>query len=289
VGKVARDGVPGAASESLDKRSHSGAEEMKSIHCLRHWYSLVVALLVLGGAMTGGTLVFAAGGTATSSATPSNATPGIGDSIVVTIAIDVSGVTAPDNALGSFTGTLGWNPAVLAYSSNSGIQAGFTGVVNATQAATGHIIFNGAKPSGATGNNTVLTITFDVVGAGTSALDLGYSAMSAASTFANLLPLLTVNDGQVVVTPAAQYTLTTAVSPVGGGSTNPAVGPHTYAYGTVVAVTATPAAGYTFSSWSGACTGTSACSVTMNANKTVTANFIALTGYTLYLPMISKN
>ena len=59
--------------------------------------------------------------------------------------------------------------------------------------------------------------------------------------------------------------------------------------GTAVAVTATPAAGYTFSSWSGACTGTGACSVTMNANKTVTANFTALTGYTLYLPMLSKN
>ena len=262
---------------------------MKSIRGLRHWYSLAVALVVLGGAMTGGAPVFAAGGTATSSATPSNATPSIGDSIVVTIAIDVSGVTAPDNALGSFTGTLDWDPAVFAYSSNAGIQAGFTGVVNTGSAGTGHIIFNGAKPSGATGNSTVLTITFDVVGAGTSALDLGYSAMSAASTFANLLPILTVNDSQVVVTPAAQYTLTTAVSPVGGGATNPAVGPHTYAYGTAVAVTATPAAGYTFSSWSGACTGTGACSVTMNANKTVTANFTALTGYTLYLPMLSKN
>ena len=91
------------------------------------------------------------------------------------------------------------------------------------------------------------------------------------------------------MTPAAQYTLTTAVSPVGGGTTNPAVGPHTYAYGTVVAVTATPAAGYTFSSWSGACTGTGACSVTMDANKTVTANFTALKRYMLYLPLLSRN
>ena len=144
----------------------------------------------------------------------------------------------------------------------------------------GSIAFNGANTTGATGNNVVLTITFDVVGGGTSSLDLGYSAMAAASTFANLLPNLTVTDGQVVASGPAQYTLTTAVSPAGGGTTNPAVGAHNYASGTVVAVTATAAAGYTFTSWSGACTGTGACSVTMNANKTVTANFTQIT-YTL--------
>ena len=260
---------------------------MKSIHSLRYWRLFVVALLALGGAMMGGAPVFAAGGSATSSATPSNVAPGIGDSIVVTIAIDVSDVAAPDNALGSFTGTLDWNPAVLAYSSNSGIQAGFTGVVNTGSAGTGHLVFNGAKSNGATGHIIVLTVTFGAVGAGTSVLDLQYSAMAAASTFANLLPILTVTDGQVVVSPAAQYTLTTAVSPSGGGTTNPTVGVHTYAYGTVVAVTATPAAGYTFSSWSGACTGTGACSVTMDAAKTVTAHFTAIK--MLYLPLISRN
>ena len=258
---------------------------MKSIRSRRHWCSLVVALLVLGGTMTGGAPVFAAGGTATSSATPSNATPGIGDSIVVTIAIDVSGVAAPDNALGSFTGALDWDPAVLTYSSNSGIQAGFTGVANTGSAGTGHIVFNGAKPAGATGNNTVLTITFDVVGAGTSALDLGYSAMSAASTFANLLPLLTVTDGQVAVSPAAHYSLTLAVDPVGGGTTDPALGPHAYASGSLVDVTATAASAYEFDHWGGACAGAGACQVTMSADNTVTAYFteIPLDCYNLTL------
>ena len=54
------------------------------------------------------------------------------------------------------------------------------------------------------------------------------------------------------------------------------MGPHTYAYGTVLNVTATPAAGYAFTSWSGACSGAGACSVTMDADKTVTANFTAI-------------
>jgi len=38
-------------------------------------------------------------------------------------------------------------------------------------------------------------------------------------------------------------------------------------------LTATPAAGYQFSGWSGACTGNGACSVLMNASKNVTATF----------------
>jgi hypothetical protein len=68
------------------------------------------------------------------------------------------------------------------------------------------------------------------------------------------------------------FTLTMAVSPAGGGTTNPAVGPHTYAEGTVVPITATPNAGWQFDSWSGDpdCADGS---VTMNADKTCTANF----------------
>jgi hypothetical protein len=47
-----------------------------------------------------------------------------------------------------------------------------------------------------------------------------------------------------------------------------------YDYGTVVALTATPDAGATFTGWSGGgCTGTGACSVTVTAAATVTATF----------------
>ena len=128
-----------------------------------------------------GQLHRAISGGVTSAATPSNAAPSTGQQIVVSINIDMSGASAPDNALGSFTGSLAWNTAVLTYSSNTGIGAGFTGNVNTGSAGSGSIAFNGANTTGATGNNVVLTITFDVVGGGTSALDLGYSAMAAAS------------------------------------------------------------------------------------------------------------
>ncbi|MGL4650161.1 MAG: InlB B-repeat-containing protein, partial [Caldilineaceae bacterium] len=43
--------------------------------------------------------------------------------------------------------------------------------------------------------------------------------------------------------------------------------------GTVVTLTAEPAADSTFSGWSGACSGTGACVVTMNAARSVTATF----------------
>ncbi len=70
------------------------------------------------------------------------------------------------------------------------------------------------------------------------------------------------------------YSLTTNVSPAGGGSVSRSPNATTYAPGTVVTLTATPASGYTFTGWSGGASGTSTTTtVTMNANTTVTASF----------------
>lgn len=46
-----------------------------------------------------------------------------------------------------------------------------------------------------------------------------------------------------------------------------------YNSGTLVNLTAMPASGSTFAGWSGACSGTGTCSVTMNTSKSVTATF----------------
>lgn len=68
----------------------------------------------------------------------------------------------------------------------------------------------------------------------------------------------------------SEYTLT--INKVGNGIVT-ANKPAPYYYGDIVQLTATPAAGSTFTSWSGACTGIGICSVTMDAAKSVTANF----------------
>jgi hypothetical protein len=77
------------------------------------------------------------------------------------------------------------------------------------------------------------------------------------------------------------YTLTTSVSPAGSGSITRSPDATTYTHGSTVTLTATPAAGGLFKGWGGACSGTAnTCSVTMDGNKSVTANFsVECTGW----------
>lgn len=79
-------------------------------------------------------------------------------------------------------------------------------------------------------------------------------------------------------TGTSNYSLSVSTTPSGGGSVTLSPAGGTYAAGTVVTLTATPASGYTFSGWSGAASGTStSTSVTVNSNLSVTATFTAST------------
>lgn len=60
----------------------------------------------------------------------------------------------------------------------------------------------------------------------------------------------------------------------GNGISCPGTCTSTYPEGTQVSLTAKPAANTTFTGWSGDCTGTGACSLTMGANHAVTATFV---------------
>jgi uncharacterized repeat protein (TIGR01451 family) len=62
-----------------------------------------------------------------------------------------------------------------------------------------------------------------------------------------------------------------------------------YDVDTVVTLTATPDANSTFSGWSGACTGTTTCQVTMTGNKEVTATFgRKASDESIYLPFVNR-
>jgi len=84
-------------------------------------------------------------------------------------------------------------------------------------------------------------------------------------------------------TPTASYQLTVTAPASGSGTITstpsgincPTTCSATFTGGTSVTLTATPVANYNFSGWSGACTGTGACDVTMTAAESVTANFKA--------------
>jgi uncharacterized repeat protein (TIGR01451 family)/uncharacterized repeat protein (TIGR02543 family) len=87
------------------------------------------------------------------------------------------------------------------------------------------------------------------------------------------------NSSSTTTTATQTYTLT--VTRIGDGTVTSSIGgifcgaacSATYNSGDVVTLTATAGAGWTFAGWSGACTGTGTCTVTMDANKSVTATF----------------
>ena len=142
------------------------------------------------------------------------------------------------------------------------------------------IVSDTALPFSQTANSTTFSNTGKVVvlTAGNNSIRLETTA-SAATADIDWLEITgsspsAANCSGSVVT----YTLAAAAVPVTGGSVS---GAGNYVAGTIVTLTATPSSGYIFTGWSGDVTGTNgSISVTMNGNKTVTANFVTA-AYTL--------
>ena len=192
------------------------------------------------------------------------------DTVVVTLSIDMTGMSAPDEALCTFSGSLSWDPSVLSYAGNSGILSDFTGIVNPL---SGMIEFNGNNFSGKTEVFDVLHIIFTGTAEGISPFNLTYTEMAAAGSFTNLVPMLVIHNDSVEVCGPVEYTLSISVDPPGSATTDPSIGLHAYPEGIVIDLMVTPNAGFDFVEWQGdvADPAFEVTSVTMDEDQTVTA------------------
>ncbi len=154
-----------------------------------------------------------------------------------------------------------------------------------TVAATGSGTVSKSPNQAAYASGSSVTVT------ATPAAGFQFSGWSGdASGTTNPLTVTMTANKNITATftaaPAASYTLTTNTTGSGTVVKNP--NQATYPSGSTVSLTATPAAGFTFASWSGDATGsTNPLTVTMTANKSITATFTAapagqsVTSYTL--------
>jgi len=165
-------------------------------------------------------------------------------------------LTGVPNGTGS--GNLTSNPA--------GLNCGSQGTDCSANFATGTVVKVSAAPDA---NSTFAG--FGGACSGTGSCNLTMNADRQVTAAFNLDPSLTLNLGG-----NASGTGTVTSNPPGINCQNPPGGTACQAYfppGTSVQLTATPGPGSVFGSWSGACSGTGACTLTMNADQSVTATF----------------
>jgi len=94
-----------------------------------------------------------------------------------------------------------------------------------------------------------------------------------ASTNATAMVTMNSNKNVIANFIAVRYSLSISVSPPDGGSVSPRS--NTYDAGTSVILTATPASGYRFGSWSGDISGTGPTdTIILDSNKSVVATFV---------------
>jgi len=200
----------------------------------------------------------------------------------------VSPVTKTVSAGQTFTMTVACTPGQLIKSYE--LRVSFNPTLLLANLVTEGNIFNGYTTffNAGTINNTagaIVDIYGLIVGAGSvstpgSLVSLSFTAkLASGTTTIGLSEVgvtndtayvpITVTNGTVTL---REYTLSVTLDGSGSVTKNP--NQASYPYGTVVQLTATADAGWTFSSWSGNLSGsTNPASITMNGNKSVTAHF----------------
>jgi uncharacterized repeat protein (TIGR02543 family) len=171
---------------------------------------------------------------------------------------------------GDLTGST--NPANITMNANKTVTANFTRIYTVTFNVSddqgvvqgANVAFNGENKSTDAQGKAVFTGVL----AGSKAYTVSKEGYNNASGNVN------VDGDEAVDVTLTKKTYTLTVNTVGQGTVNKNPDKATYNHGEVVQLTANPAENWIFTGWSGDLTGsTNPANITMNANKTVTANF----------------
>ena len=218
-------------------------------------------------------------GTVTSSPAGINCGSDCSESYVPNAVVNLTATPDSSATFGGWSGACtGTGTCPVTMSGAKNVTATFnlkTYTIKASSGTGGSISPNGTVPVNH-GANQLFTITANSGYSIANVLVDNASVGAIASyTFSNITAAHTINASFAPIT----YPLT--VSKAGTGSVNSSPAgincgsdcSESYAPNAVVTLTATPDSSATFTGWSGACSGTGTCSVTMDAAKSVTATF----------------
>ena len=119
----------------------------------------------------------------------------VGDEFEIEVFVDLAG---SDAALGAYQARLSWDTAVLSVVEVSdGSTAAFAGAYRREE--SGGLVFSQFNAQGAAGRVSLLRVRFSVVGSESSGLELSFSVLDAAGTFASLLPELVVEPTAIEI------------------------------------------------------------------------------------------
>lgn len=150
---------------------------------------------------------------------------------------------------------------------------------NTVPGATSYDLYYSTSPTVSAATDTAVTcVTSPYILTGLAPGTAYYVIVVASNGYGASAP-----SSAATATPTGGFTLDVSKAGTGSGTVTSvpagidcgATCSDSFAANSTVALTATPAAGSAFAGWGGACSGTGACTVTMNAARTVTATFNA--------------
>jgi len=242
LGEVTNWEVCTAGSEIQFGRNHGGTEVAPG--------SSFSVTFTANVPSTGGSYTFVARAFGNDSCSPGNGEEFETNLTPITVIVQDTTKTLTVTKAGTGTGSVTSTPIGI----NCGVDCtenyNENTVVTLTATPTSNSDFNGWSGAGCSGTGTCV-VTMDAAKSVTATFNLKTYLLSVA--------LGGSGTGSVTSAPAG-------ISCASDCS-------ETYNHGTVVSLTATADLGSTFAGWSGACTGTGSCSVTMDAAKSVTATF----------------